>query len=71
MEYLFIVVPKNANKTKKKKNKKQKTGQLKQRKWKKNTFFYGIYILKSDAVFFLSKMLKYFNDSQNQNLPVL
>ena len=70
MEYLFIVVPKNANKTKKKKQ-KQKTGQLKQRKWKKNTFFYGIYILKSDAVFFLSKMLKYFNDSQNQNLPVL
>ena len=70
MEYLFIVVPKNANKTKKKKT-KQKTGQLKQRKWKKNTFFYGIYILKSDAVFFLSKMLKYFNGSQNQNLPVL
>ena len=44
---------------------------MKQPKWKKNTFFYGIYILKSDAVFFLSKMLKYFNDSQNQNLPVL
>ena len=71
MEYLFIVVPKNANKTKKKKKKKKKKGQQKKRKWKKNTFFYGIYILKSDAVFFLSKMLKYFNDSQNQNLPVL
>ena len=71
MEYLFIVVPKNANKTKKKKKTNQNTGQLKQRKWKKNTFFYGIYILKSDAVFFLSKMLKYFNDTQNQNLPVL
>ena len=71
MEYLFIVVQKNENNTKKKKKKKKKTGQLKQRKWKKNTFFYGIYILKSDAVFFLSKMLKYFNDSQNQNLPVL
>ena len=56
---------------KKQKKTKQKTGQLKQRKWKKNTFFYGIYILKSDAVFFLSKMLKYFNDTQNQNLPVL
>ena len=58
MEYLFIVVPKNANKTKKKKKTKQKTGQLKQRKWKKNTFFYGIYILKSDAVFFFIKNVK-------------
>ena len=69
MEYLLIAVEKNANKTKK--TKKKPTGKMKQRKWKKNTFFYGIYVLKSDAAFFLSKMLKYFNDSQNQNLPVL